>query len=706
MGLFTKKQEIDPELKKRLEERGQVGRIAELEEPTVPATEFKPQLPSVIELSKSERMLDNIKTLLERPNVTEADVLLELKKRRPDLLPNIQQAEGEGENAFTIVHNIINETATSPERKKEVQEILEKSPRAVPKKTFLGKVDETIKERVEKVEFIVDLVADKKQSAIESGFQFAAQGVATAWDILFAGVGATAKALAPEFVEKKAQEIATDITQSETAKSVVEIMEAGLIPYMKWRDKNDTNARIGRNLEAALEILSILPTMKGMSGGIQFAKITPKTIIKGIKGIKPKTLAEKVKASRKLKEEFEEKVAKVGIMQAEKETKIAAKKAKWGFAFVEGSFSMTKKAPGHQRNFIKKLVEPVETEATKAGKVERAKVIPILKRKTVPQSFAEKRMTEAVETLAHIVPFVGVSFRKTFQQNYIVIKNAISKSAVKLQIALDKTGFKYEKNELKTALKDTRDKLKNTPTIIGDPGKTMDTMLDGITKIIDDTKNTVGDLFKVRKKFDAWLKEQKIDPYASSTTGFQAPVVSPASLANEAIRDTIYEIFYKSIPEKAKARIGKYALTREKVRNSLIRQYNLLRAKEVVAKKAQDEAATGLGRVVQRVSKLFGAKSEEMRILTMFGLLYGTTFYTTIATIAPTARYVAAGFAVGYGASKLLKQPYYGALIKLVQQLDKKDKKNLSPSEIKDLEFIKNNINSLLGIPAKDKKLF
>jgi len=612
-NLFKRKQKIDPELEKRLEERGQIERIAELKKPTVPIMKFKPQLPTTTQLSKSESLLRGIAQAFEL-GANEVDILADIEKKRPDMLMGINKAKKRGANAFEIVNDIINKTTTSPEKKKEV---LIKSPSVIPRKTFGEKVTKITGRRFEKVEELVDIYADKKQSLIETGFQTGAQGMAAVWETVFAGIGSAAAKI-PGLTEK-AEEVATDILTKVPGKWAVEAMSSGLESYEKWKNKSESNTRIGRNTEAAVEVIASLPVIKGM------------TLFKG---------------SGKLA---------TGIDAASPSTK----------------------------SFIRKLLTPDESKAVKEARIKRTKVIPFTKKYVYTPTPAEKAMESAVYTTTSKTPFKGISPRKTLQQNYNIIDKANTKEAIKLEKKMNLQVSGYDQKGLLNKLKETATKLtEEHPLIAGDAGETMKKLMIKATQLIEDSSALTYTLFKVRKKYDKWIKKIEPDLYpkgAKVLVGDQRETA--LVIANREIRTAIHDTLYDAVPNNA-------------LKESLVKQHALFNAVEIVGQKAATEAKTRLGRIWQKAKKIIGARNVAVNILATIG---GLTVWGTISKFGLPITGAIAGIGLTVGAGKILsKQPLRVALHQLLKELSKVKEKNLSPSEVGNLHSTKKEIGDFL----------
>jgi len=494
MGLFTKKQTIDPELEKRLLERGQTERIAELKKPAIPATEFKPQLPE--KLSKAEKFLSGVRKAFEM-GANEDNILADIEKKNPEFSSAIKQAKDEGATAFDIVHDMINKAATSPEQAQAISTKGVAVQQPEPKKTFMEKMEISIDRTSDKLITIADMYADKKAKAegkwgkeAMEGVKFGVAGMApiirAGWDTLFSAV-TTATGKVPGLNEE-AEKVAVDVLTKVPGKWAVDVMSQGVEYYEKWKNKSPENTEIGMvYVEPALEIISSLPVLKGMpifKGSFGLAK--------GIDAAKPTT-----------------------------------------------------------RTFIEKLLTPLESQTVKKAAVKKTKVIPFTKKYVYKASEMEKAMQSAVYETTSKVPFKGISPRKTMQQNYIIIEEANKKAAVALDKEMSLRVSGYDQPGLLEKLKAMAKNLAiEHPLIVGDASKTAEKIMIKITQLIEGSPALTSSLFRIRKEYDKWIKTIKKDLYpkgAKIIVGDQKE--NAITIANREIRNTIYDTLYEALPD-------------------------------------------------------------------------------------------------------------------------------------------------------------
>jgi len=217
----------------------------------------------------------------------------------------------------------------------------------------------------------------------------------------------------------------------------------------------------------------------------------------------------------------------------------------------------------------------------------------------------------------------------TLQANYNVVGNAVNDEAKALQAALAKTPVNYKPAFLNTKLDTAFNSLKTDPLIVGDGEAVASRVFAKMKEISANNPNTPAGLLKSRQEFDAWARSKKGSVFDANDTAFSASVRSARSIANETISDIA--------PNAA-------------VKDSLLRQSNLLGAMDNMETKLPSAAKTRFGMAMQKASSVVPK--------TVTGkLAEGAALAGLIATVpAATAVAGAAGLG-GYGAYKAATSP-------------------------------------------------
>lgn len=143
------------------------------------------------------------------------------------------------------------------------------------KSGFLSNVKQDLAKRGSNVKASVQRAASGKQNPLSSGIQLVGQGIGAATDILSRGVGATAKAVAPQSLEDALGRGVQRVGESKVGQFAGDIAER----YQSWKAKNPEAAA---NLEGVVNIASLIPIGKG-------AQVTGKGVAAVGKGTKALT---------------------------------------------------------------------------------------------------------------------------------------------------------------------------------------------------------------------------------------------------------------------------------------------------------------------------------------------------------------------------------------------------------------------------------
>ena len=290
----------------------------------------------------------------------------------------------------------------------------------------------------------------------------------------------------------------------------------------------------------------------------------------------------------------------------------------------------TKTKLGEAQKFARKLTKPMETKAVKIAEVARTseRGFGPLKRSIVSPTTVEARAQGAV------IGIPGVSAKKTYQQNYTIVRDFNTKAAIELETSLRTNNFVFPKKELLSRLNKTRVEIAKTPTIVGDQVKISNKLIAELTRRLNATKATGSDLLRVRKEFDAWVKSQKPRIFDVTTD-------NAFTITNRKLRNTINEFLNEKSPN-----VG--------VRESLRKQTALYDALETIAPKAALEANTAIGRTFQKIMFSLGLKNK---LVQQIAALVGIGGLGAASTFAPAAAVIGIGTFLVYQGGKFILNP-------------------------------------------------
>ena len=459
-------------------------------------------------------------------------------------------------------------------------------PKESPKQGFFEGVKEDL---VRRQQADVKSVASQlrgEQTLGETGLQLLGQGAGFGLDILGRGLGKIATAVTPDVIEKPIREVA--------GKAISKVAESEKVKNIvaAYKDWKALNPRAARNFEATVNIASVLPVETGL-------------------GVAAKTSG-----------------------------KVAGTT---GRALERGAVSALET---ERVSFARRLVRPIQTKVVKEAEVARTREVGFgpFKRSVIEPNAKELRAQEAVLSIPEVSP------KKTYQQNYNVIREANEAEAVKLKDAVLQNDFIYPKKELKAVLNTTKKTLSENPTIVGDAEKTAQKLIDGFEKFIDEQPGKGSGILQARKNFDAWVKSQKGDKV------FEPNFENALTIANREIRKVANDFLDKHAPEAG-------------VRESLRKQSALYNALDYIEPKAAKEANTAIGRTFQNMANAVGLKNK---IVQQIAAIAGIGGLGAAATFAPGVAVVGLGGFFVYKAGKLILRPELRQLLgKLLQEYER-----------------------------------
>lgn len=297
-----------------------------------------------------------------------------------------------------------------------------------------------------------------------------------------------------------------------------------------------------------------------------------------------------------------------------------------------------------KQNFAQELVMPIETKSVKLQQVGRTvESKGLLKEDIIIPTENEVMMAKEISEIP------GISSKNTYQKNFNVIRDYNLNKAKQLELDIKKYDFGIPKEETIKRLDDAAQRLKESPTIVGDAEKTANKLLEGAKKFVNENDSTGSGLLKARKEYDNWVLSQK--PKA-----FDAGTENAFTLANREVRNTLNDVL-----NEGSLNLG--------IKDSLSQQSLLYKAMDNVAPKAAQEANTKLGRIMQSVEKRLGTRNkivQGLAALTGIGVFGASVAYAMPLTIG-----AGLGFFL-YQGGKLIVKPQVRILLgRLLQQTGK-----------------------------------
>jgi hypothetical protein len=338
-------------------------------------------------------------------------------------------------------------------------------------------VKEDFDTRKEKVEAAKTKTKEGKQSMVSTIFQTLGQGAGLVGDIGFDVLKSVFK---PEIRK------GVDDFTAATVKKIIQtpVVEDQIKHYKSFKENHP---ELAGNLEAALNIVSVLPIGKGAALGVKAGERA-------------------LKATTKVGKTVEE-GAQVGLKNESKQ-------------------------------FVKDLVTPEQTKAVKEAQVGRTTETGTgpFKKSVIEPSKEEANAAKYVEKVPDLNP------KGTLQQNYNIIKKENQAEAKRLAETLAANDFAYPRKELLARLKGTKEELARNPVITGDAEKTADKLIAEIERRISESKAKGSNLLQVRKDFDAWVEAQK------GSAVFDPAKESALSVSTRSIRRAINNFLDEKAP--------------------------------------------------------------------------------------------------------------------------------------------------------------
>ncbi len=417
-----------------------------------------------------------------------------------------------------------------------------------------------------------------EQTLPETALQVVGQGAGFAFDVLGEAIKSVIDKI-PDAIKEPAKAVGKEILDTPIGQAGIRAIAEGTEVYRDWKEGNP---RAARNLEAAVNVASLFPV--GAGG---------KAVTQEALGITGKVAG---KAATVL-----EKSALKGI-EAEKQS------------------------------FIRNLIRPVQTKAIKEAQVARTIETGVgpFKKSIIAPSKSELRAEQELMKIPELKKGM------TAQQSHNVVQDALSRESESLasKLAKPENKFTFTHKELLSRIERAKQKLSESPLIVGDAEKTADKLIAKVKSLVEERPATGANLLQVRKDFDVWVKSQK--PKA-----FDATSENAFTIANKEIRRAINNFLDEKAPNAG-------------VKESLARQSALFDAIDNIIPKAAIEADTAFRRVLQRVGEVLGTKS---RIVQGIVAAVGIGGLGAAATFAPAVAVLGGTGLLLYKGGKLILNP-------------------------------------------------
>lgn len=330
---------------------------------------------------------------------------------------------------------------------------------------------------------------------------------------------------------------------------------------------------------------------------------------------------------------------------------------KTGGAAVEGSGAAS--AAAARRAYVEELVQPRDSVKVKEDQLSRNQTQGKgpFKKEVTTLSPSEKAAADAVEGVPEVKP------TNTLRENYRAIDTANSTKATLLKSKLQEDDFIVNKDSVNTSLDAIKQKVAESPSLVGDAGKAVQRMVTKAKQLLSNADNLGSSLMQVRKDFDTWMESQKSGVFEKDT-----PLANGAKL----VRNVFNEVIDKERPALKALRLE---------------QSSLFDAAENLAGKAAREAETAVGRFIDKVK---GTAS-------MKGLIGADIFTRLPATIQAGLTAIGGGGYILYKAGQLILKPelriYLGRLLRQAGEI-------LSPEDKAVIENIVYPNKKPLALPA------
>jgi len=313
---------------------------------------------------------------------------------------------------------------------------------------FIQGVSGIISERGENFAESLERQRLGQQTAVESGVQLAGQTVGAVFDIAFEGAKSIL-GLAPESVKEVVGTAGKAFLDTEIAQAGLQALQGGVEMYEGWKAENQ---RAAANLEAVLNIASIIPVGAGTKSGVSIASKTGKPLLKTGTAIEKSAIA-----------------------------KQAARTADEVADLISPPVKKTKLPKG------KNLLD-IEEGGIFQG------------RKFSTDNPLDREIIETVSQIPGIEKGNVLAKGQTMERY-------IASEAEKLVKLTKEKDVIFPKQELLARLNSVKEELAKTPLLTGDAGKSAERVVAEYSRRIQQADGKLSEVLKVRKDMDAWVRK-------------------------------------------------------------------------------------------------------------------------------------------------------------------------------------------------------
>ena len=273
-----------------------------------------------------------------------------------------------------------------------------------------------------------------------SSFQVAWQGAGAVWDVVWQVFLEWLKILSPKQVEDATKDFVQNVASSDEVQSMA-------ASYDTFRENNP---ELARNIEAAVNIWSLIPIGKGVTLTWKWVDVAETTVKKSL-------------------------------------AKTAAK-------------DLIK-----DKSYIDDLVVPQQLKKQAIEDISKGRIIEggLIKWRTREITSFEKQISDEVAK----IPWV--SSKNTILENNNLVLKQIWDIDNKLLKDLDKNPVIIPKKEVKAALSRAKTELAENPLLVWDAEKTAARVLKKFEQLIDEQPWRVKWILEARRNLDKWIKKQK-----------------------------------------------------------------------------------------------------------------------------------------------------------------------------------------------------
>ncbi|GMR03274.1 MAG: hypothetical protein BMS9Abin21_104 [Thermodesulfovibrionia bacterium] len=374
-----------------------------------------------------------------------------------------------------------------------------------------------------------------------------------------------------------------------------------------------------------------------------------------------------------------ESVANIAILLAPTKVKINANPSVLGKAAKSVERSAERTTRRQRRDFIKKLVTPVESKKVLIDETSRTAEIGRgpFKRSVVNLSPQERVMAAEVKRVA------GVSGSKTIQGNLNAIINANIKLAKKLDSEVKKSKILITRNEVAKNIDNAVDDLiSRNPVIVGNAETTARRVATKAKEIIGNNPGTPKGVLDSRKQLDSWIRSQK------GEKAFDPVMENALSIAVRTVRRSMNDTVSARVPGA-------------RIKSELKRQSILFDVIDNVAPKAAKESNTAIFRAWENTARVLPFRGEANQKL---ALLFGVGGLGAAAAFAPWITGATALVLGSVAIKKAVISP--GArkgIASLISMTDKALLSSKNPSMIKQLRADRAILVELLKTSQEEK---